>query len=121
MKKSIEEKYLGQSVDGFINDINALDEVIINAIFEAKEKGKDEEEAGYWSADVETEWTPKEGLFTQSAPKIASYLAANSDSLKQAMSRLNFYINRAGSKLSDERKGVLERAKKLLRKRFGGD
>jgi hypothetical protein len=38
---------------------------------------------------------------------------------RSAMSMLTFYINRAGKNLSDERKRVLERAKKELRKEFG--
>jgi hypothetical protein len=67
-----------------------------------------------WSAQVETSWKPKEGFFTQSAEKIASGLKANSRDLKQAMSRLNFFINRAGSKLSADDFDRLERAKKAL-------
>lgn len=67
-----------------------------------------------WSADVETKWTPKEGIFTKSAEKIAKYLKKESDDLKQAMSRLNFYINRAGSKLSAADKTRLENAKTKL-------
>jgi DUF438 domain-containing protein len=86
-------------------------------LYEEKEKGDDDE--GYWSADVETKWEPKEGIFTKSASAIATYLANNSDSLKQSMARLNYYINRAGSNLSTERKETLERAKELLRKRYG--
>lgn len=35
------------------------------------------------------------------------------------MSMLNFYINRAGSNLTDERRQVLERAKNELREAFG--
>jgi hypothetical protein len=35
------------------------------------------------------------------------------------MSMLTFYINRAGSSLSQRRLGVLERAKDELRKAFG--
>lgn len=94
---------------------NIIDKYILN---EKKEK-EDDGDGEKWSGDVETKWTPKEGLFTQSASKIATYLAANSDSLKQAMSRLNFYINRAGDNLSTERKLDLDRAKELLRRRYG--
>lgn len=68
-----------------------------------------------WSGEVETDWHPKEGLFTQSASKIASELKANSRDLKQAMSRLNFYINRAGKNLPKEQAEELEKAKELLR------
>jgi len=38
---------------------------------------------------------------------------------QSAMSMLNFYINRAGTKLSRKQKNVLQRAKPELRKAFG--
>ena len=38
---------------------------------------------------------------------------------KSAMSMLNFYINRAGTNLSKERRAVLNQAKVELRKAFG--
>lgn len=72
-----------------------------------------------WSAEVETEWDAPEGFFNRSAEKIASGLKRASKDLKQAMSRLNFYINRAGSNLSAEDKGRLENAKEELRKLYG--
>lgn len=37
---------------------------------------------------------------------------------RSAMSMLSFYINRAGSKLSDRRKRVLQQAKEELREKF---
>ena len=67
-----------------------------------------------WSAKVETEWHPKEGFFSQSAEKIASGLKRASNDLKQAMSRLNFYKNRAGKNLSAEDKARLDAAKEKL-------
>lgn len=67
-----------------------------------------------WSGKVETSWHPEEGFFTQSAAKIASELKANSKDLKQAMSRLNFYINRAGKNLSADDAERLEAAKEKL-------
>ena len=67
-----------------------------------------------WSGSVETKWEPKEGFFEQSAEKIASGLKRNSKDLKQAMSRLNFYINRGGKNLSKEDKARLENAKEKL-------
>lgn len=72
-----------------------------------------------WSGDVETKWHPKEGIFTKSAKKIAKYLKAESEDLKQAMSRLNFYINRSGSNLGSADKQRLEDAKEKLRKLYG--
>ena len=38
--------------------------------------------------------------------------------LRSAMSMLNFYINRAGTNLSEAQRSVLERAKTELRKLF---
>jgi hypothetical protein len=71
-----------------------------------------------WSGEVDTEFKPKEGIFTESAEKIAKYLADNSKDLKQAMSRLNFYINRAGDNLDKKDKDRLELAKEKLREIF---
>jgi hypothetical protein len=68
-----------------------------------------------------------EGIFTWKNPKeIASSLKHSADtsknkkgtSLQSAMSMLNFYINRAGKKLSAERKKILEKAKIELRKLY---
>ena len=64
---------------------------------------------------------------SDSAKKIASSLKNSADKsktkkatpFKSAMSVLNFYKNRAGSKLSEGKKKVLDNAKKKLRKLFG--
>lgn len=66
-----------------------------------------------WTDDVKTKWHPEEGLFTKKDPKyIADYLLNNSKDRKQAMSRLVFYMNRAGENL--ENKTVLNKVKSLL-------
>lgn len=70
-----------------------------------------------------------EGVFTRSASEIARELkkaVLASDRTKgtkfqSAMSMLNYYINRAGSKLKDSDKERLDRAKTELRKAFGKD
>lgn len=72
-----------------------------------------------WSSDVKTHSDLPEGLFEESAEKIAKILKQKSDSLKQAMSRLNFYINRGGSKISESDKSRLEDAKEKLRSLYG--
>lgn len=71
-----------------------------------------------WSAKVKEKWHPAEGFFTRPSDKIASGLKAASKDLKQAMSRLNFYINRAGVNLSDADRARLEAAKDKLRKLY---
>jgi hypothetical protein len=71
-----------------------------------------------WSAKVKAKWTPPEDLFTKSAAEIAKVVAAASTSLKQAMSRITFYENRAGKNLTNERLKALDKAKELLRKSF---
>lgn len=65
-------------------------------------------------SDVETNWHPKKDLFTGDDPqKIADYLLKHSKDERQAMSRLCFYMNRAGSKLTN--KTVLNKAKQILK------
>lgn len=68
----------------------------------------------------------KDGLFRGSPRQIARGLKrASLDSSRtkgtkfsSAMSMLNFFINRGGSKVSPERRSVLEKAKSELRKEF---
>ena len=68
-----------------------------------------------WLEDVETNWTPTEGLFTKDDPEyIANYLLKHSKDRTQAMRRLVFYMNRAGENLTNER--VLNKVKKILEK-----
>lgn len=71
-----------------------------------------------WVAKVHTESTyPPEGLFTKSAATIAKALASKKVSPKgpaSGMRMLNYYINRAGHNLTDERREELEKAKALL-------
>ena len=84
-----------------------------------------------WSAEVTKHSIAldlEKGVFTWSDPKkIALSLARSAKESRRrkaktpyqsAMSMLNFYINRAGKKLSPERKAVLEKAKEELRRIF---
>ena len=65
-------------------------------------------------SDVETDWSPREGLFLEKDPKkIASYLLRHSKDKGQAMKRLTFYMNRAGDNLKN--KTVLNKVKSLLK------
>ena len=67
-----------------------------------------------WSSDVETKWTPPEGLFKKSGEEIAkTLLDAGKD---KAMKRLMFYINRAGSGLPSDERGSLDKAKEIISK-----
>ena len=70
----------------------------------------------------------EEGIFTFDSPRrIAQSLKRSAEASKRrkgsayqsAMSMLNFYINRAGKNLPDDRKQLLENAKDELRKAFG--
>jgi hypothetical protein len=67
-----------------------------------------------WLGDVKEKWHPDEGFFTKSASAIATGLKGASKDLKQAMARLNFYINRSGSNLSADDHKRLENAKEKL-------
>ncbi len=85
----------------------------------------------YWSQDVTRHSNAldlEEGVFTFDDPKrIAESLKRSAeastrrkaDPFRSALSMLTFYINRAGKKLSAERRDVLMRAKQELRKQFG--
>jgi hypothetical protein len=70
----------------------------------------------------------EQGVFTGKDPKrIAASLKRSAetsirrktDPFRSALSMLSFYINRAGSNLSDMRRRILARAKDELRKQFG--
>ena len=68
-----------------------------------------------WLENVETNWSPEEGLFSKDDPNyIADYLLKHSKDRTQAMRRLVFYMNRAGENLTN--KTVLNKVKKLLEK-----
>ena len=68
-----------------------------------------------WSEKVDTDWSPEEGLFTRKDPNyIVKYLLDHSKDERQAMSRLVFYMNRAGDNLKN--KTVLNKVKDILKK-----
>ena len=73
-----------------------------------------------WSAKVDTDSThPHEGLFKKGPSAIAKALASKKVSPKgpaSGMRMLNFYINRAGKNLPEERKASLKKAKTILSK-----
>jgi hypothetical protein len=75
-----------------------------------------------WVATVKTDSThPPEGLFTKDAATIARELASKKVSPKgpaSGMRMLNYFINRGGKGLPEERRAELEKAKGLLSKRI---
>lgn len=71
------------------------------------------EKNDYWSEEIHTSYHTPAGTFTQKAPQIVQTLldgADNDPSL--ALHRLLFYMNRAGSNLTDTEQ--LDRAKQKL-------
>lgn len=68
-----------------------------------------------WSGVVKIKRTPPTGLFTKSAETIAKWLKANHPNEKSAMASLNFYMNRAGEKLSSDDEKRLNSVKKMLK------
>jgi hypothetical protein len=85
----------------------------------------------YWSAEVTRNSDAldlERNVFTLRDPRrIARSLKSSAQSSERrkagpyqaAMSMLNFYINRSGKNLSQERKRVLDKAKIELRRLFG--
>ncbi len=84
-----------------------------------------------WSAEVTRRSNALDlqpGVFTWRDPKrIAASLKRSAetsrrkktDSFRSALSMLSFYLNRAGTNLSQTRRRILTRAKGELRKQFG--
>ena len=65
-------------------------------------------EESMWSKDVKSKWHSPPGLFkSDDANKIAKVLHAASKTYKQAVSRVNFYYNRAGDNIPAEKKETL--------------
>ena len=87
----------------------------------------------YWSRKVTLESHAlilEEGVFTWKNPKRIAQslkksaeesLARKTTTFQSAMSKLNFYINRAGKNLNLKQRRVLEQAKQELRKLFKRD
>lgn len=67
---------------------------------------------------VKAKWSPPEGFFSQSSTEIVKGLLAAPGGHAKAMSRLMFYINRAGKNLSDKDQSRLEKAKDQLSKKL---
>ena len=96
-----------------------------------KKKKPARTKAKYWSAEVLRKSNAldiEEGAFTFDDPgKIARSLKRSAETstrrkagpYQSAMSMLNFYINRAGSQLTAERRACLDAAKDELRALFG--
>lgn len=74
-----------------------------------------------WIGGVRTVSTfPPQGIFTKSAEEIARTMAKREISPKgigSAIRMVQYFINRSGKNLSEKRRRVLERAKRLLQER----
>jgi len=70
-----------------------------------------------WSEEAteDAKWHPPKGLFTKGASKIANTLWRADP--KKALSRLAFYVNRAGDNLDDDTKATLRDAREKLEKK----
>ncbi len=75
-----------------------------------------------WSSAITTDSThPEHDLFNQDAQTVADSLYSKKVSPKgpaSGMRMLNFYINRAGKNLTDERVATLNHAKQILSKKI---
>lgn len=68
-----------------------------------------------WSGKVKTKFHPKEGIFKEGSPEeIATEITKDNPDLQTAMSRLNFFLNRAGKGLSSTVRANVEAAKKIV-------
>lgn len=67
-----------------------------------------------WSQKVQTSFHPPEGTFSKSPEEIIKALSSDGADYKTVMSRLNFFLNRAGKNVSDKVESNVETAKKIL-------
>ncbi len=68
-----------------------------------------------WSGKVKPKKHPPEGKFASgSANEIAEWAKSSHKDVKSAIDAINFYKNRAGKNLTANRRGVMERAIKIL-------
>lgn len=107
----------------------AAEEARGNAMPRRKERRSSD--GKYWSGKVTRESDAldlEHGVFAEDDPeRIARSLKRSAEAsnrrkagpYESAMSMLNFYINRAGRNLPDERRQVLTKAKDALRQLFG--
>lgn len=72
-----------------------------------------------WADNVKGKWDPPEGIDSGSASDIAATVAKGAKNLKQASDRLNFFINRWGSKAPSKVYQKLNKALDMLPKQFG--
>jgi hypothetical protein len=90
--------------------------VNMKSLLEEAEKLEEEK----FLASIATKKHPPEGIFaTGSAEKITKWAIASHPDMRGAISAITFYVTRAGSKLSGERKGVMAHAKELVHKHYG--
>ena len=74
-----------------------------------------------WSKSVtkHEKWHAPEGTFEKSAEEIAKIISQDKKvSLKKAMARLNFFLNRGGSNVPSDTRARVNKAKDILRKMY---
>jgi tRNA(adenine34) deaminase len=85
-------------------------------------KGQITHKTRRWSHNVKTVSTyPPEGIFTEDAETIARVMSSKEVSPKgigSGIRMVQFYINRAGRNLSEDRKAELEKAKQIMRNKL---
>jgi len=67
-----------------------------------------------WSGKVKLKHHFKKGTFKKGSETIEKKVEGSGGDCQKKMSRLNFYINRAGKNLSASTKSKLEKAKDIL-------
>jgi hypothetical protein len=111
LKTGIDEPFIEQpeeEVKDMSIPLNAAARLVATAVTAEK-----------WSKDVDTKKHPPEGKFAEgSAEEIANWAErSHKGDLGKAIQSLSFYINRGGKNLSEEQKGRVEHAKKILEKK----
>ena len=91
--------------------MKTVESKIIKLLQEAEEK---------WTQKVHEKFHPPAGTFSEgSAEKIADVISEHGKApYKTAIARLNFFLNRGGKNVSPTVRAKVEKAKKILEKRY---
>ena len=100
-----------------------LKDIILNELKSGKKEKdarKSEKKGGKWLQSVKLKWHAPEGTFSKGSPEdIAKTVSQNYKvPLKTAISRISFFVNRAGVKLPNKIRQKCEKAKEILRQKY---
>jgi len=93
----------------------------MNRIIELKIDKLLQEAEEKWTQHVKEHFHPPKGTFSEGSPeKIADVISEHGKTpYKTAIARLNFFLNRGGKNVSPQVRAKVNKAKEILKKKYG--